>query len=64
MRDVLRPTAVLVLALVARATAAPLCGTRDTPSPVWEHVVWIWFENHGSDQIIGSPDAPFMNRAV
>jgi phosphatidylinositol-3-phosphatase len=68
MRFALRP-AIVVMALLlatsaARATDAPLCGTRDAPPAIWEHVVWIWFENHGSDQVIGSPDAPFMNRTL
>jgi hypothetical protein len=40
-----------------------LCGTLPTP-PTWEHVVWIWFENHGYGQIVGSPDAPLMNRTL
>ena len=58
---------LLALSLASAATCtadAPICGTRDTPPPVWEHVVWIWFENHGYDQIIGSSDAPFMNRML
>jgi phosphatidylinositol-3-phosphatase len=52
------------VAPIARAADVRLCGTRDTPPPTWEHVVRIWFENHGSDQVIGSPDAPFMNRTL
>ena len=55
---------VLALAVPVASAAAPLCGIRDAPPPVWEHVVWIWFENHGSDQVIGSADAPFMNRTL
>jgi phospholipase C len=52
---------------IARAgPVAPLpaiCGTH-VAAPTWEHVVWIWFENHGYGQIVGSPDAPFMNRTL
>jgi len=62
-----RVAAAFVLALavpVARAADTSLCGTRDMPPPIWEHVIWIWFENHGFDQVIGSPDAPFINRTV
>src|SRR5262249_38836970 len=55
---------VLALAVPIASAAAPLCGIRDAPPPVWEHVVWIWFENHGWDQVIGSADAPFMNRTL
>jgi len=39
----------------------PICGTRPTPPPRWEHVVWIWFENKGYGQVVGSHDAEFMN---
>lgn len=62
-----------LLALVATALAAApstasaataLCGTRPTPPAVWEHVVWIWFENHGYGEIVGSSQAPFMNRTL
>jgi len=38
-----------------------ICGTRPTPPPRWEHVVWIWFENKGYGQVVGSRDAEFMN---
>ena len=46
--------------LPARALAgpAPFCGMQAAPPASWEHVVWIWFENHGYDEIVGSPDAP------
>jgi hypothetical protein len=27
-------------------------------------VVWIWFENHGYDEIVGSAAAPFINRTL
>jgi hypothetical protein len=65
----LRRAMVLALALATSTAGAagvplPLCGTQDAPPAVWEHVVWIWFENHGSDQIIGSRDAPFVNRTL
>ncbi|HET6316704.1 MAG TPA: alkaline phosphatase family protein [Chloroflexota bacterium] len=65
--------ALLLVALVSAGTPAaaqgvvvpvPLCGTRPTPPPVWDHVVWIWFENHSYGDIIGSHDAPFMNKRL
>src|SRR5262245_2440173 len=37
------------------------CGTSAAPPPAWEHVIWIWFENHSYGSIIHAPDAPFMN---
>jgi hypothetical protein len=27
----------------------------------WQHVVWIWMENKDNGDILGSPDAPFLN---
>jgi hypothetical protein len=49
--------AVLVLALGhlgSRAVADPL--------PRYDHILVIILENHGSDQIIGNPNAPNLNR--
>src|SRR5689334_12214092 len=66
MRSVALP--VIVAAMAAAVTSPSAvgavpgrCGTIEMPPPAWEHVVWIWFENHGYDQIVGSSDAPFMN---
>ena len=61
--------ALLLLALgctAGRALAdpAPFCGTSASPPDSWEHVVWIWFENHGYDEIVGSAAAPFINRTL
>ncbi len=67
MRSGAHALVVLALSLAAPpvlAGGSPLCGIRDTPPPVWEHVVWIWLENHGYDQVIGSQDAPFINRTL
>jgi phosphatidylinositol-3-phosphatase len=69
--SLLRPLsrALLVAALwlpparVGAATAA-FCGTQASPPVVWDHVVWIWLENHGYDEIVGSADAPFINRTL
>ena len=60
--------ALALLLLVATASAgststvdAPFCGLRADPPATYEHVVWIWFENHSFRSIVGSPDAPFLN---
>jgi hypothetical protein len=45
------------------ATPSP-CGLRATPPETYEHVVWIWFENHGYGQIIGSRAAPVFNHTA
>ena len=34
------------------------CG-GETAVPTWEHVVWIWMENHSYRDVIGSPSAPY-----
>jgi hypothetical protein len=37
------------------------CGPGAAPPVRWDHVVWIVFENKSYSQIIGSPDAPYLN---
>ena len=37
------------------------CGTMALGSVHYQHVVWIWMENKGYSDIIGSPDAPYIN---
>jgi phosphatidylinositol-3-phosphatase len=32
------------------------------PPSQYDHVIWIVMENHSLDQIIGSPDAPYLNQ--
>ncbi len=52
----------ILLATSATALAAgPYCGTRKHRPRRWQHVVWIWFENHGYDEIVGSASAAFIN---
>ncbi len=36
------------------ATGAGPCGTAAT-APRWEHVVWVWLENHGPDALTQMP---------
>jgi phosphatidylinositol-3-phosphatase len=62
---------ILVWSLCATPVAAgprvslpPLCGLAATPPPSWEHVVWIFFENHSFDEIVGSVEAPFINHGL
>jgi phosphatidylinositol-3-phosphatase len=55
---------VIVAALgttpVASAATDP-CGTEPTP-PMYQHVIWIWMENHSFSDIIGNTSqAPFIN---
>lgn len=35
------------------------CGTQPTPVARYEHIVWIWMENHSFDQVIGNSNAPY-----
>ena len=37
------------------------CGQGGGPRATWDHVVWIVFENKDYKQIIGSPNAPYLN---
>jgi len=62
----LRSAVALVLVIGAfccppRAGAQPWCGTRTHHPRVYDHVVWIWMENHSYSQIIGASAAPFIN---
>ena len=41
-----------------------LCGTRTTAPPTWDHVLWVFFENHSYSEVVGSRAAPFMNRVA
>ena len=42
--------------------AAGACGRSAAAHPAYRHVIWIWFENHAYDAVIGSNDAPFTNK--
>ena len=45
-----------------RIASAGACGRASGSHPAYRHVIWIWFENHSYDAVIGSKDAPFTNR--
>ena len=47
-------------ATTSTAKAAGPCGTLTT-APTYNHVVWIWMENHSYSDIIGSSQAPYIN---
>jgi hypothetical protein len=42
----------------APSNAAP-CGHSAQPPARYDHVIWIWMENHAAGDVIGSGDAPF-----
>jgi phosphatidylinositol-3-phosphatase len=44
-----------------RASAPRPCGRRALSETRYSHVIWIWMENHGYGEIIGSPEAPYIN---
>jgi len=58
-------TATFVLAssgfTTADARASGPCGTLALSQTSYTHVVWIWMENHSYGEIIGSPEAPYIN---
>jgi phosphatidylinositol-3-phosphatase len=47
-------------ARTAVAPASEPCGRLSAP-PDYQHVVWIWMENHTYSSIIGSSEAPYLN---
>jgi hypothetical protein len=52
-------TAMLVLQTNAYAAH---CGASARPPMTYQHVVWIVFENHSRDEVIGAKDAPYFTR--
>jgi hypothetical protein len=64
--ETIAPT-TLVTTLVQTTTPIPElpsrdrpCGTLADPPATYDHVVWIWMENHSAAQVIGRPEAPFV----
>ncbi len=56
-----RPT--LILTISAPTPPGP-CGAAPTSAPATapiQHVIWIFMENHGYSQVVGSASAPFVN---
>jgi phosphatidylinositol-3-phosphatase len=37
------------------------CGTKTARPATYAHVIWIWMENHGYSDVIGSSAAPYIN---
>src|SRR5689334_11188675 len=60
--DAMKAVFVAALVAVSSIASARMCGSATPPPSAYDHVVWIWFENHSYDEIVGSPDAPYMNR--
>ncbi len=59
--------AALIAAAIAASgsSAAPrtgACGWMKKPPLHYRHVIWIWMENHPFPSIVGSPDAPYINK--
>ncbi len=57
---------VLFLAVTSFGIPSPTwgqaCGTlKKHPKGGYQHVIWIWMENHSYDQIIGAASAPYLN---
>ncbi len=42
------------------ATTSHPCGSA-AKAPTYEHVVWVFFENHSYGSVIGASDAPYIN---
>src|SRR5919109_3419040 len=34
------------------------CGALHAPAVGYQHVIWIWLENHSYEQLIGPPGSP------
>jgi phosphatidylinositol-3-phosphatase len=54
-------TVTAVSGTPAASAAAQPCGTAAAP-PAYQHVIWIWMENHSLGDIIGNTSqAPYLN---
>src|SRR5437879_1273150 len=54
-----RPLVTPSTSVVGAPTPAQPCGTSASPPPVYDHVVWIWMENHTYSQVIDNARAPY-----
>lgn len=43
--------------------ATSICGTASSPPQHYDHVIWIWMENRGFDQIVGAPGSSVAQRS-
>jgi phosphatidylinositol-3-phosphatase len=48
----------------AQSPVGAFCGLHRSHPRHYDHVVWIWMENHSYGQIVGSTDAPFINGVI
>jgi hypothetical protein len=48
----------------ATAATAKMCGFASGAPSGYDHVIWIWFENHSYPSIVGSSSAPYLNGVV
>ena len=46
------------------AGVAGACGQATASDHRYQHVIWIWFENHSYDAVVGSKQAPFTDRVA
>ncbi len=46
----------------ATALAAAPCGTTSSAPGTYQHVLWIWMENHSYDDVIGNAAAPYTTQ--
>ena len=45
------------------STGGSICGTASSPPQQYDHVIWIWMENRGYDQIVGAPGSSVAQRS-
>jgi len=62
------PSATPTTTATSTPTSTPTGVPAGTPcgvaaqAPAYKHVIWIWMENHSFAEVIGSPDAPYINK--
>jgi hypothetical protein len=54
-----QPTTSSPVAASSGPGASHPCGTVAGPTATYQHVIWIWMENHTASEVLGSADAPY-----
>ena len=64
LRTVGGAIAAALVAVACRGSAVQATGPcgATTPAPAtYDHIIWVWMENHTSEQVLGTRDAPYEN---
>ena len=55
------PSTTIAPTTTVELELTPTCGATITPPARYDHVVWVWMENHSFSQVMGQADSPYVN---